>query len=467
MWWCGGRWSVDSVEAGKAVLSTPVLSMRLTRITQYKNLEMLLRRKCPSVSGTRGHTNANGDMAQEKTESNLEDCQRLSTTGKSKIESNFFKSLREHWRKRKTKLGVQSGIEKCPVVPESSNCIGDVTVYCSGSVSRAAPDSHQDARNDANDNYVRARVGSNGENACSSVDAEPKAPCRSMSASLASASVPEGQPEAVGGSSDQERHRTARSMLLSATNKNQCLSHSTSSHSCSSSVQEAQWKNVRLHTGGTTQPAAGVGDSQVSVASFAAEGPQVPPRPALRSATTSVFVLGTDGREDPRISSLSEELFKLSKHGWYWGPITRSEAEEKLADQPDGAFLVRDSSDDRYLLSLTFKSYGKTLHTRIEHCNGLFSFYAQSGPEGRACIVDLIQESMNYSQSGVFCYSRGRSPGVPSFPVRLIKPVSRLTHVRSLQYLCRFVIRQYTRFDHIQRLPLPSRIKGYLEEGHY
>ncbi|XP_064467419.1 suppressor of cytokine signaling 5-like [Ornithodoros turicata] len=170
---------------------------------------------------------------------------------------------------------------------------------------------------------------------------------------------------------------------------------------------------------------------------------------------------------DFRINSLTQELFKLSKFGWYWGPITRSEAEEKLADQPDGAFLVRDSSDDRYLLSLSFKSYGKTLHTRIEHCSGLFSFYAQSEPGGRASIVDLIEESMNYSQSGVFCYSRGRNPGVPSFPVRLIKPVSRLTHVRSLQYLCRFIIRQYTRFDHIQRLPLPSRIKGYIEEGHY
>ncbi|KAM6219501.1 suppressor of cytokine signaling 6 [Rhynchocyon petersi] len=167
------------------------------------------------------------------------------------------------------------------------------------------------------------------------------------------------------------------------------------------------------------------------------------------------------------VSSLTEELKKLARQGWYWGPITRWEAEGKLANVPDGSFLVRDSSDDRYLLSLSFRSHGKTLHTRIEHSNGRFSFYEQPDVEGHTSIVDLIEHSIRDSENGAFCYSRSRLPGSATYPVRLTNPVSRFMQVRSLQYLCRFVIRQYTRIDLIQKLPLPNKMKDYLQEKHY
>lgn len=56
--------------------------------------------------------------------------------------------------------------------------------------------------------------------------------------------------------------------------------------------------------------------------------------------------------------------------GWYWGPISGEAAEKVLANEPDGSFIVRDSSDHHYIFSLTFKLNGFIRHVRIEHDQG-------------------------------------------------------------------------------------------------
>ena len=179
---------------------------------------------------------------------------------------------------------------------------------------------------------------------------------------------------------------------------------------------------------------------------------------------------GLDAADDqhPVRWTLANELLRLSRYGWYWGPVSREEAEEKLAEQPEGAFLVRDSTDDRYLFSLSFRSSGRTLHTRVEYCNGEFSFYAQPRSDSYRSMAELIEQCVLESQSGIYCYSRGTGAvGAQSYPVKLTRPVSRFAQVRTLQYLCRFVIRQHTRVDHIQNLPLPVSVKGWLKENQY
>lgn len=54
---------------------------------------------------------------------------------------------------------------------------------------------------------------------------------------------------------------------------------------------------------------------------------------------------------------LTRELEDLLHYGWYWGSLSKEEAEAKLKDQPDGAFVVRDSTSDHYLLSLSFNRF--------------------------------------------------------------------------------------------------------------
>uniref|UniRef100_A0A3B3Z9C4 Suppressor of cytokine signaling 7 n=1 Tax=Periophthalmus magnuspinnatus TaxID=409849 RepID=A0A3B3Z9C4_9GOBI len=136
---------------------------------------------------------------------------------------------------------------------------------------------------------------------------------------------------------------------------------------------------------------------------------------------------------------------KLSVCGWYWGPMTWEDAEAKLKEKPDGSFLVRDSSDPRYILSLSFRSQNITHHTRMEHYRVQPHHYLKH--KSRLSEVKLC---------------------LPPTPVQLLYPVSRFSSVKTLQHLCRFyrdwtgpgLDRDWTEtrlgLDHIQELPLPT-----------
>ncbi|XP_031584521.1 suppressor of cytokine signaling 7-like isoform X2 [Oreochromis aureus] len=171
----------------------------------------------------------------------------------------------------------------------------------------------------------------------------------------------------------------------------------------------------------------------------------------------------------PDAGSFATSLRELEKCGWYWGPMNWEDAEMKLKGKPDGSFLVRDSSDPRYILSLSFRSQGVTHHTRMEHYRGTFSLWCHPKFEDRChSVVEFIERAIMHSKNGKFLYFlRSRVPGLPPTPVQLLYPVSRFSSVKSLQHLCRFCIRQLVRIDHIQELPLPTPLISYLRKFYY
>ncbi|XP_012945506.1 uncharacterized protein LOC101864191 [Aplysia californica] len=192
---------------------------------------------------------------------------------------------------------------------------------------------------------------------------------------------------------------------------------------------------------------------------------------AARVSSGPVEVFGNFRKEPKPLQEREdflESMQQLQLKEWYWGPISYEQAALILQDREDGSFLVRDSSDRKYLLSLSFKSLGEVHHTRIEHAKGLFSFWSQPESHGKARICEFIEKSVQNSRDGRFLYFlRPSSQGTPPLPIKLLVPVSRNFRVASLKHLSRFVVRQTVRNDHIDLLPVPEKVKRYLLNKQY
>ncbi|OXB52426.1 UNVERIFIED_CONTAM: hypothetical protein H355_010943, partial [Colinus virginianus] len=103
-------------------------------------------------------------------------------------------------------------------------------------------------------------------------------------------------------------------------------------------------------------------DVDISQRGLSSPHPPTPPPPPRRSLSLLDDISGTLPTSvlvGPMGSSL--QSFPLPP------PPPPHAPEMKLKGKPDGSFLVRDSSDPRYILSLSFRSQGITHHTRMEH----------------------------------------------------------------------------------------------------
>lgn len=70
------------------------------------------------------------------------------------------------------------------------------------------------------------------------------------------------------------------------------------------------------------------------------------------------------------LQKLSDTLRALRQSGWYYEGITYQQSHDLLKDRPLGSFLVRESSDPRFLFSLSVQTERGPTSVRIHYING-------------------------------------------------------------------------------------------------
>ena len=148
------------------------------------------------------------------------------------------------------------------------------------------------------------------------------------------------------------------------------------------------------------------------------------------------------------------DILAVTNCSYYWGSINRHEAEELLVGKPDGTFLLRDSAHKEHLFSVSFRRYNKTLHARIEQWDHKYSFDHESPV---AYFSVTIEGLLSHYSIGEYCMF---------FEPMLVKPLIR-TQPQPLMSLCRGAIGNCTRYEDIEKLPIPSSLKTYLKEYNY
>lgn len=154
------------------------------------------------------------------------------------------------------------------------------------------------------------------------------------------------------------------------------------------------------------------------------------------------------------IHCLVPDLLQITNLPCYWGVMDRYEAETLLEGKPEGTFLLRDSAQEDYLFSVSFRRYGRSLHARIEQWNHNFSFDVHDPSVFHAPTVTGLLEHYKDPNSCMF------------FEPLLSNPIHR-TQPFSLQHICRAVISSCTTYDGINMLPIPNALKKHLKEYHY
>ncbi|XP_014290714.1 suppressor of cytokine signaling 2 isoform X1 [Halyomorpha halys] len=164
------------------------------------------------------------------------------------------------------------------------------------------------------------------------------------------------------------------------------------------------------------------------------------------------------------LERLTSTVQDLSECGWYYGCVSRKQAITLLQSAPIGHFIVRDSSDPRFLFSISVQTALGPTSVRIHYSDGRFRLDAEPS---LACsvpsfpsVISLVEHYVSLGGPQL-CIS-----GAKYSHVLLRKPLYK--NCPSLKHLCRLTLNTLLRSSKdVGPLPIPIILKKYLIDYPY
>ncbi|KAK2716986.1 uncharacterized protein LOC136039399 [Artemia franciscana] len=159
---------------------------------------------------------------------------------------------------------------------------------------------------------------------------------------------------------------------------------------------------------------------------------------------------------------------QLRLSGWYYEGLSAQESVQLLSSAEVGSFLIRDSSDSRYLFSLSLHTKRGPTSVRIHYKNGRFSLDSDRVTKNEVPsfssvhnLVSYYAEEGNRNKNGRQVWLDG--DGQVFGNIHLKKPV--LKSVQNLKHLCRLAWNKCSLKQQIflaEQSGVPSTILSYL-----
>ncbi|KAG5895879.1 hypothetical protein JTB14_000494 [Gonioctena quinquepunctata] len=201
----------------------------------------------------------------------------------------------------------------------------------------------------------------------------------------------------------------------------------------------------------------------------------LPPFPAPLQLTSSP----ADAKPETELQRLSDTVRALRQSGWYYEGITYQQSHELLKGTEVGTFLVRNSSDPKFLFSLSVQTERGPTSVRLFYINGYFRLDAQPHLQSAMpmfpSVIDLIQ---HYVEQLRLCRNDAQvwvdQQGKWYSSILLVQPLRKKPEPSSLKHLARLAVHKALRSSTKPRLTmlppphtqldLPTSLTAYLSE---